>query len=320
MRPDTRAAGSQGGAGFQPEAGNEGRRSPRARAGCRCFARCLTRGCRGGSQGAGDRGAAQGHRRAARHAGDTPCGCCCAAPHPRALQLVYPLSGLLLLEGEQKCVVGTIKGALPWRIIAAIPFCFTVKLAALDALQKTWPALTDVKVVSSIQDAPQQVARLLSLPPVLSPPNPNPTLLPPGFLLLDLPKHRRQPWRSKLLRERAGGSKRCSRRAPHAPPQLPQIIAKISVDLQRYAAPLRCGRASRPLPSASARSCHLSVMRSAARLWRPSRRVLLVSAGCCGASNRRVQVKFGDVLPRVEDVLGLAACEHTPSAADYLGV
>ena len=61
-------------------------------------------------------------------------------------------------------------------------------------------------------------------------------------------------------------------------------------------------------------------MRSAARLWRPSRRVLLVSAGCCGASNRRVQVKFGDVLPRVEDVLGLAACEHTPSAADYLGV
>jgi hypothetical protein len=62
-------------------------------------------------------------------------------------------------------------------------------------------------------------------------------------------------------------------------------------------------------------------MRSAARLWKPSRRVLLVSACCCcGASNRRVQVKFGDVLPRVEDVLGLAACEHTPSAADYLGV
>ncbi len=92
------------------------------------------------------------------------------APHPpHALQLVYPLSGLLLLEGEQKCVVGTIKGTLPWRIIAAIPFCFTVGYAALDALQKTWAALTDVKVVSSIQDAPQQVARPLFPPPPLTP-------------------------------------------------------------------------------------------------------------------------------------------------------
>ena len=32
------------------------------------------------------------------------------------------------------------------------------------------------------------------------------------------------------------------------------------------------------------------------------------------------QTKFAELLPRVEDVLGLAACEHTPSAADYLAV
>jgi hypothetical protein len=37
-------------------------------------------------------------------------------------------------------------------------------------------------------------------------------------------------------------------------------------------------------------------------------------------SQSTLQTKFADVLPRVEDVLGLAACEHTPSAADYLGV
>lgn len=142
------------------------------------------------------------------------------------LQLMYPLSGLLLLEGEQKCVVGAIK--------------------ALDAMQKTWPALADLKVVSSIQDAPQQAFSF---------------------------------WSSHNVGSSRGDPNSYEKE------QLPQIISKISVDLQSI------GKKVSPLGDAQ-------------RM----------------ASLEGIKTKFADALPRVEDVLGLAACEHTPSAADYLGV
>jgi hypothetical protein len=142
------------------------------------------------------------------------------------LQLVYPLSGLLLLEGEQKCVVGAIK--------------------AMDALHRSWAALADVKVVSSIQDAPQQAFSF---------------------------------WTSQNI----GGSR--GEANSYEKEQLPQIISKISVDLQSI------GKKLSPLGDAQR-----------------------------NASLEGIKTKFADVLPRVEDVLGLATCEHTPSAADYLGV